>query len=77
MEENEVIEIVTSLRNVGAGNDEIPMFIYRNLISHLSKVITHISNLSLSQGLFPPDFIFAKVNCIFKSGDKCSDWADV
>ena len=70
VEESEVIEIVNSLRNVGAGYDEIPMFIYKNHISHLSKVITHICNLSLSQGLFPPKLAIAKVNCIFKAGDK-------
>ena len=70
MEENEVFEIVNSLRNVGAGYEEIPMFIYKNHISNFSKVITHIYNLSLSQGLFLPDLAIAKVNCIYKAGDK-------
>ena len=46
------------------------MFIYKNHISHLSKVITHICNLNLSRGLFPPDLAIAKVYCNFKAGDK-------
>ena len=70
VEESEVIEIGNSLRNVGAGYNEIPMFNYKNHISHFSKFITHICNLSLSQGLFLPNLAIAKVNCIFKAGDK-------
>ena len=68
--EEEVIKTVTSLNNTGAGYDEIPMFIYKNYIGKFAKVITHISNLSLRQGIFPSDLSVARVTCIYKSGSK-------
>ena len=70
--EDEVIKIITCLNNTGAGHDRIPMFIYKNYLSTLSKIITHICNMSLSQGIFPSDLTIAKVTCIYKSGEKSS-----
>ena len=68
--EEEVIKLVTSLNNASAGHDGIPMFLYKNNIGILSKIITSICNRSLQSGTFPSELGVAKVTCIHKGGDK-------
>ena len=52
--EEEVIKLVTSLNNASAGHDGIPMFLYKNNIGILSKVITFICNrIAYKVELFP------------------------
>ena len=68
--EEETIKIVTCLNNTGAGYDNIPIFIHKNNISILSKIITYICNLSFSRGIFPSDLAVARMKCIYEAGEK-------
>lgn len=69
--ENEVIEIVRLLKpKESFGWDEIPITLIKENISVLKKPLTHIINLSLSQGIFPDKFKIASIKPLFKKGDK-------
>ena len=70
--EEEITRIITCINNTSAGHDNLPMFVFKNYLGALLKIIAHICNTSLSQGIFPSDLTIAKVTCIYKSGDKTS-----
>ena len=70
--EEEITRIITCINNTSAGHDNLPMFVFKNYLGALLRIITHICNTSLSQGIFPSDLTIAKVTCIYKSDDKTS-----
>ena len=43
------------------------MFVFKNYLGALLKIITHICNTSLSQGIFPSDLTIAKITFIYKT----------
>ena len=64
----EVKDTVFSIRDTGPGEDQIPMFIFKENIDALSFIIAKIVNTSFELGNFPAELCIAKVKCIFKSG---------
>ena len=65
----EIVEVVTNLRDASPGHDNLPMRIFKENLTVISSVITHICNLSLSTGVYPESLMVGKVTCIYKSGD--------
>jgi hypothetical protein len=53
-----------------AGYDEIPDMIVKQCMHTVKKSLTFIINLSISSGIFPNQMKIAKVQCIFKKGQK-------
>ena len=54
-----------------AGYDDVSPDVFKSVISHVSRPLCHICNLSLSKGIFPDKLKIAKVTPIFKAGDQC------
>jgi hypothetical protein len=67
--ETEVSKIIDNLKNCAVGWDLFPSSIFKDNKSPLSKVLLHIVNLSLEQGIFPKELKLANVIPIFKSGE--------
>ena len=67
--ENEVRNIVKSLKNTSAGWDGIHSKIIKKAFSVISKPLTHVLNLSFMQGFFPDSMKLARVIPLFKSGN--------
>ena len=69
--ELEVLSIITQMRNSSAGHDALrPQLLKENGDSFV-KPITHIVNLSLSQGVVPDALKIAQITPVYKAGD-CS-----
>jgi hypothetical protein len=69
--ECEVENIIKCLKNSdSAGFDEIPEVIVKTSVHYIKKSLTHIFNLSLQKGLFPDSLKVAKIQPIFKKGEK-------
>jgi hypothetical protein len=52
--EQEIIETVNSFKNgVAAGYDNLGVFAIKESIDLIAKPLTHITNLSISSGIFP------------------------
>ena len=66
----EVQNIIYNLKNVSPGWDELTARIIKQTCFIYLESLTHILNLSLSQGLFPNELKIAKVVPVYKSGDK-------
>lgn len=67
----EVLEITCSLKTSNScGTDGISSKLLKQIIPEILDVITHIFNNSLSTGIVPSKLKTAKVNPVFKSGDK-------
>ena len=67
--EQEIYKIVSSLKNSSPGYDNLSPSILQLSLSLICPLLTHICNLSLSEGIFPDEFKLANVIPIFKSGD--------
>lgn len=65
----EVYNILLNLKNSSAGHDDIDSRLLKQVSSYIIQPLTHICNLSLSNGIFPQELKLAKVLPIFKSGD--------
>lgn len=65
----EVGDIVKSLKDVSAGYDGITAKVVKVSFSSFIQPLTHILNLSLTQGKVPDELKIAKVLPLFKSGD--------
>ena len=65
-------DIVLSLKNTSAGFDGLPMKVFKDNIDILCECITHICNMSLITGVFPRQLMIAMVTCLYKSGDPLS-----
>ena len=77
--EKEVISLVKGLKNnVAPGIDNITnktFFFFTNktlklIIDHITKPLTHVLNLCISQGIFPSKLKLAVVTPLYKSGEK-------
>jgi hypothetical protein len=69
--ESEIINIVSSMKGRSApGWDSIPTKLLKDNVQGLLSPILHITNLSLTKGLFPDVYKIAKVIPIHKSGSK-------
>ena len=54
-------EIVCSLKNGAADHDEIKALILKSISSYTIEPLTYICNISLDQGVLPPELIIANV----------------
>ena len=71
VDENEIINIVKDFKNnVAPGIDGITINTLKSIIEPISKPLTYIFNLCISQGTFPSALKRAIVVPILKSGDK-------
>ena len=69
VEENEVEEIVKSLKDGSSGWDAISSHIVKKTYDKFILPLTHIMNLSICSGIFPSPMKIARVIPLFKSGD--------
>ena len=67
--ESEVKKIISSLKEASAGWDGIHAKVIKRTSHLFMKPLTHVLNLSLSQGFVPSELKLAKVIPIYKSGD--------
>ena len=71
--EDEVKQVVNNLKTKrSSGYDDITNFLLKNIINEIVAPLTHILNLSLSQGIVPQNMKIAKVIPVFKKGPKDS-----
>ena len=68
--ENEVEKILGNLKDSAAGWDDIKPNLVKMVKSYIKTPLTHICNLSLSQGIFPEELKIANVLPLFKNGDE-------
>jgi hypothetical protein len=67
--ESEICSIIKNLKNASPGHDDIHAKIIKKTCSPILKLLTHLVNLSLSQGNFPDELKIAKVIPLFKAND--------
>jgi hypothetical protein len=68
--QEEVGKVVASLKHCATGWDSIPASLIQDNALSITPSLTHIINLSLSQGIFPKEMKVAILIPIFKSGLK-------
>lgn len=67
---SEVEKITNALKNKNScGYDNVSSKVIKPIIHLISEPLSHIFNLSFSQGIFPDDLKIAKIIPLFKSGD--------
>ena len=69
MSENEIGQLIKSLKDTAAGFDDLNAMCLKISSQFLIKPLTHICNLSLSQGIFPEQLKIANVIPLYKSDD--------
>lgn len=67
---NEILNIIGTLNNSSAGADELLPSIMKQCSTLYIHPLTHLINISISQGVFPDDLKLAKILPIFKSDNK-------
>ena len=67
---DELTGIIKSMKNVGAGLDNINAYIFKNTYQSIIKHLVHFANLCLLQGIFPTNLKCAVVKPIYKAGNK-------
>ena len=67
--ENEIGQLIKSLKDTAAGFDDLNAMCLKISSQFLVKPLTHICNLSLSQGIFPEQLKIANVIPLYKSDD--------
>jgi hypothetical protein len=67
--EHEISKVVENLKDCAVGWDLFPAAIFKENKIPLSKILCHIVNLSLGQGVFPGELKLANLVPIFKAGD--------
>ena len=70
VDRHEVKNVILLLKNSSSGSDSISAKIVKCSIDIYLDTLTHIINLSLSQGVFPSQLKTAKVIPLYKSNDK-------
>lgn len=68
-DETEVTNIINDLRSCAPGPDGIPSSILKETSIYFSTILTHLINLSFSEGYFPDELKIAKIKPLFKSGN--------
>jgi len=71
-DEEELTSTIKSLKDTCPGWDGLPMKVIKRSYNSFIIPLTHVFNLSLSQGQVPPELKLAKVTPIYKSGDDSS-----
>ena len=66
---SEVKQIILSLKNSASGYDDISPMLLKTSINHISVPLSHICNLSLTEGVFPDDLKLTNVIPLFKADD--------
>ena len=69
MTENEIGQLIKSLKDTTAGFDDLNSMCLKLSSQFLLKPLTHICNLSISQGIFPEQLRIANVIPLYKSDD--------
>ena len=54
------------------GKDDVPADLFLLVLPHMLPAVTHVYNLSLSQGMFPSMWKVSKICPLFKGGDQSS-----
>ena len=67
--DNEVLKILKCLKDGAAGFDDLSPKQVKLVNLCIASPLSHVMNLSLSQGKFPNELKTAKVSPIFKAGD--------
>ena len=67
--EKEIGQLIKSLKDTAAGFDDLNSMCLKISSQFLVKPLTHICNLSLSQGIFPEQLKIANVIPLYKSDD--------
>lgn len=67
---DEVIEILKTMKNVGAGIDNINAKIFKLTYLPIIQKLVHFINVCLMKGTFPSQLKIAVIKPIYKSGDK-------
>ena len=70
--ENEIRQLIKSLKDTTAGFDDLNSMCLKISSRFLLKPLTHICNLSISQGIFPEQLKMANVIPLYKSDDSMS-----
>ena len=70
--ENEIGQLIKSLKDTTAGFDDLNSMCLKISSRFLLKPLTHICNLSISQGIFPEQLKIANVIHLYKSDDSTS-----
>ena len=67
--DEEIVKIVNDLKDGAPGYDDIPASLLKMSLPCITAPLVHISNLSLSEGVFPDACKIANVVPLFKNGD--------
>ena len=67
--QSEVSDIINNFTNSSPGWDSISANVVKGTYPHFIEHLTHIMNLSITQGIFPKQLKLAKVIPLLKSGD--------
>ena len=68
--QNEILSVIKMLNNSSAGADELLPFVMKQCSNLYIHPLTHLINISISQGSFPEELKLAKVLPIFKADNK-------
>ena len=67
--QNEIITIINNLKQSSPGWDDISSSTVKHTCHYFIEPLMHVSNLSITQGVFPHELKVAKVIPLFKSND--------
>ena len=68
--EEEILKIISQFKSSSPGHDNIGMQVIKSVKHELVSLITYLCRLSLEAGKMPDQLKIARVNPIFKKGDK-------
>ena len=68
--EDDLNKTISSMKMTGGGYDSLSIFVFKNYSRNFILVLTQLCNLSMTTGKFPSSLSIAKVECLFKSGDR-------
>ena len=66
---DEVIGIISNMKDTAVGHDELPLSLFRDNIDVFCETLCLLCNLSMKSGIMPDKMKLARVTCIFKGGD--------
>ena len=67
---NEIVSIVSAFKSTGGGLLNVPIFLFKKIISIISPIVAKRINSSISKECFPDALKVARVVPVFKSGRK-------
>ena len=65
----EIMKIISKLSNSAPGHDEVKLNDVNSVVNSLIQPLKYVTNLSLSQGIFPDELKMAKVIPLYKAND--------